>query len=64
MAKDKQIKRTRERLGESQTVFAARFGVDQGTISRWETRGIPETGAARLAVARLLSEINDTSHAK
>lgn len=31
-----EIKALRERLGESQTAFAARFGLDQSTISLWE----------------------------
>lgn len=53
------VKKIRESLGETQEEFARRIGVDQGTISRWETAGVPSTGAARaavLAVAKSLEE--------
>lgn len=37
------IKLLREqRLRESQADFAARFGVNQTTVYRWETRGLPK----------------------
>jgi len=42
------IKAVRERLGESQEKFAERFGVDQCTISRWETDGLPDRGPSKL----------------
>jgi len=31
------FKRARRKLGETQAVFAARFGVDQSTIAKWES---------------------------
>ena len=49
-----QIKAARDRLKESQTVFAKRFGVDQSVISRWEKKGAPKIGTARMAVEKLL----------
>lgn len=57
MASSKQIKSIRKKLGENQTAFAARFGVDQATLSRWETKGIPERGATRIAVEVLLEKM-------
>ncbi len=51
------IKKIRERRGESQAAFAAHFGVDQSTIHRWETRGVPGTGVTRIAIERVLSEL-------
>lgn len=52
------IREARNRLGESQTVFGERFGVDQSTIHRWETDGPPERGAAGKAIERLLGELD------
>lgn len=46
-----------EILHESQTAFAERFGVDQSTVHRWETEGLPKRGAARHAVQRLIEEV-------
>ncbi len=62
MLTGEELKAVRERLGESQTVFAARLGVDQSVISRWEKRGVPKIGTARMAVENLLkySELNST----
>jgi phage repressor protein C with HTH and peptisase S24 domain len=38
------VKRIRRKLGETQTNFAARFGVDQSTVSKWERNDqIPES---------------------
>jgi DNA-binding transcriptional regulator YiaG len=51
------IKAARIRLKESQTAFAARFGVDQATIHRWETEGLPRRGPARKAVESVLKEL-------
>lgn len=51
------IKEARTRLGESQATFAARIGVNQATIHRWETEGLPARGLTRRAVERLLQEI-------
>ena len=52
-----EIKRLREERGESQTVFAAHFGVDQSTIHRWETYGIPDTAFGRLILDRVLPNL-------
>lgn len=51
------IREAREQVGESQAVFGQRFGVDQSTVHRWETSGPPRTGAARKAIERELSQI-------
>jgi hypothetical protein len=51
------IKAARERLRETQAAFGARFGVDQSTVHRWETQGLPDRGTTRLAVERVLSEL-------
>jgi DNA-binding transcriptional regulator YiaG len=53
------IKAMRERLGESQAIFGQRFGVDQSTIQRWETKGPPTRGPARMAIGRVLSELEE-----
>lgn len=38
------FKRARRKLGETQAVFAARFGVDQSTIAKWESnKQIPDS---------------------
>ena len=44
-------------LQESQTAFAARFGVDQSTVARWEIDGLPTRGTARRAVEKLAEEL-------
>lgn len=51
------LRAVRASLGESQTAFADRFGVDQGTVSRWETDGPPESGPAAKLIERVLSEL-------
>ena len=51
------IREAREKVGESQAAFGARFGVDQSTICRWETDGPPSRGPARKAIERELSLI-------
>jgi DNA-binding XRE family transcriptional regulator len=51
------IKAAREKVKESQAVFGRRFGVDQSTVHRWETEGIPSRGPARRAIERELAEI-------
>ena len=57
MITGEQVKAARKRLGESQKAFAQRFGIDQGTLSRWETDGLPERGTAEMAVASVLREL-------
>lgn len=51
------VRAAREKLGETQATFAARFGVDQSTVHLWESRGLPTRGTARVAVERLLAEL-------
>jgi DNA-binding transcriptional regulator YiaG len=55
------IKNARERIGESQEDFAKRFGIDQATLSRWETTGVPERGPGRKIVERVLFELREAS---
>ncbi len=47
-----ELKAVRLILDETQAKFGVRFGVDQVTIHRWETLGIPKVGTARKAVER------------
>lgn len=54
-----QIKKARQRLGESQATFAKRFGVDQSTLHRWETEGLPGRGPSQVAVEHVLNDISE-----
>lgn len=54
------IKETRERVGESQAQFAARFGVNQSTVHRWEAEGPPSTGTARIVIEQVVSQLAET----
>lgn len=47
------VREMRDRAGENQVRFAARLGVHQSVISRWEKRGIPSRGVARKAIELL-----------
>lgn len=51
------IRAARATVGESQGAFGARFGVDQGTISRWETRGPPTAAYVQVGIARVLDDL-------
>lgn len=51
------VKQAREALGESQEAFGRRFGVDQSTIHRWETDGLPDRGTTKMAVERVLADL-------
>ena len=55
MLTGKMIRNARESVGESQTEFARRFGVDQSAVSDWERKGPPSRGTTRYA---LEAEIN------
>lgn len=57
MASPEEIRHLRKQLRESQTAFGKRFGVNQATISRWETFGVPNRGALQLAVAHVMQRI-------
>ena len=47
----------RARLGEDQSTFAQRLGIDQGTLSRWEREGLPGKGPAQKVAEYLLAEL-------
>lgn len=53
----KALKKIRGDLCESQTTFAERFGVDQATVSRWESEGPPDRGMAAKLIARVLDDL-------
>jgi transcriptional regulator with XRE-family HTH domain len=55
------VKQARNGLGETQAAFGERFGVDQATVHRWETAGLPSRGAARKAVEQFLQAIREAS---
>jgi DNA-binding transcriptional regulator YiaG len=57
MVSSQQIIIARKKVRESQEAFASRFGVDQSTVHRWETGGVPDRGTTLMAVERVLSEI-------
>jgi DNA-binding transcriptional regulator YiaG len=53
------IKELRQQLGLTQAEFAERLGVNQATISRWETcweKGLPISRMARMYLERLQQE--------
>ena len=50
------LRKARERLGESQHQFAARLGVKQSTISRWEEFG-PTRAMIRNLIKQVLTDI-------
>jgi transcriptional regulator with XRE-family HTH domain len=59
-----ELKAVRKKLGESQRVFGARFGVDQSTVHRWEKFGVPDIDtaiSARVTLEYLLATfpVND-----
>ena len=58
------LKKARERLNENQTEFAARFGLNQATISRWEEVGPPTTGITKKVIDMVLAEIDSVLPAK
>jgi DNA-binding transcriptional regulator YiaG len=55
MVTAKQIRITRERMGESQGKFAERFKVARTTIINWERRGPPKTSYAQQFVSEKLA---------
>ncbi len=57
MTTGKIIRAERLALGESQIKFARRFGIDQTTLSKWETRGPPTRGPGLKLVERVLAEL-------
>jgi DNA-binding transcriptional regulator YiaG len=55
MVTAKQIRITRERMGESHGKFAKRFGVARTTILNWEKRGPPRTSYAQHFITEKLA---------
>ena len=57
-----EVKTARKKLGESQAIFGARFGVDQSTVHRWEKFGVPPIDTARMAIESFIGqcELNST----
>ena len=53
---DDTIYRIRDKLGLTQTAFAAALGVTQATVSRWETGALPVRPRDLLAARQLLAE--------
>jgi DNA-binding transcriptional regulator YiaG len=58
-----QIQALRRNLGESQEVFAFRFGVSQSTVSRWEAGLYPPIGRAAILLAGLHTEVAKAAQA-
>ena len=54
---DIDLRAVREKIGDSQADFGARLGVNQSTVHRWETRGLPKHGTARNAVEKVVAEL-------
>ena len=57
MVTAQKIKTARDGTGESQEAFGKRFGVDQSTIHRWETKGPPDRGPALALIERVLADL-------
>ncbi len=51
------IRAARRRVGESQTEFGKRLGVDKSTVSLWESGGPPQEGTAPVLIERVLAEL-------
>jgi DNA-binding transcriptional regulator YiaG len=51
------IRRARDALGETQGEFAARIGINQATVSRWETGRLPKKGVAQALLRRVMEDI-------
>jgi len=51
------IRTVRTGRKQSQLEFGELFGVDQSTISRWETRGPPQDGPIRILIEYVLAEL-------
>ncbi len=53
------LRSARLRIGETQEQFCIRLGVDQTTLSKWETNGLPRTGPGRMLLEKVLTELLD-----
>lgn len=60
MLTGEELKKARDSLGETQQQFCGRLGIDQTTLSRWETQGPPVQGPARIVIQRVLNEIGQS----
>jgi DNA-binding transcriptional regulator YiaG len=63
MVTSEQVRSARTQLGETQAAFGSRFSVDQSTVHRWETVGVPERGTARVLVQKFLDELEKSREA-
>lgn len=63
MAASDDIKRVRMNRKESQEAFAVHFCVDQSTVHRWETIGVPERGAAAIGIRKILADLEQSAGA-
>jgi len=52
-----ELRAQRERVGETQSQFAERFGVNQSTIHRWETLGVARIKATRVLIEAVLKDV-------
>jgi DNA-binding transcriptional regulator YiaG len=52
----RQLRRLRRHFGASLAAFAERVEVDPGTLCRWEQRGPPRYGPARIVLMQLWRE--------
>lgn len=55
------IRAARTSTGESQEAFGRRFGVNQSTVHRWETDGPPQRGPGKLAIERILADMQEAA---
>lgn len=51
-----ELKSARNTLGMNQPAFAEALGVDQGTVSKWETGKVNPSGPAKKLIARMLDD--------
>jgi transcriptional regulator with XRE-family HTH domain len=54
----KRLYAVRVKIGENQSTFAARFGVDQATYCRWENEDRHPSKATVVLMQRILAELN------
>jgi len=52
------IRKARDALNETQGQFAARIGINQATVSRWESGSLPKKGVAQALLRRVMDDIN------
>jgi transcriptional regulator with XRE-family HTH domain len=52
-----ELKAIRDARDETQAEFGEHFGVDQSTVHRWETLGIPDRGTTAFAIERVVIDL-------